>query len=347
MRNRRSAAMGAVAVLIAVGLLAQRQAAGQSPAAAKTKAAAAAKSGTPLRTPDGQPDLQGTWSNATMTPLERPAELAGKEFFAKEEVAAYEKSLLQKNNRDRRDGGADADLARAYNDGWYDSGSHIVKTRRTSLVIDPPDGRIPAFTPEARKRVDARAEDRRKRGGDPADSWEDRNLGERCLTRGAPKLPGGYNNNIEIVQAPGYVAILQEMIHEFRIIPLDGRPHLDKNVRQWLGDSRGRWEGNTLVVDTTNYNDKIISNSFNCCRGAGSNLHVIERFTRVDADTIDYQYTVDDPTTYTKSWTVSLPLSKTEGPIYEYACHEGNYGMAGLLSGARAMEKAAAEAKKK
>ena len=209
-------------------------------------------------------------------------------------------------------------------------------------MIDPPDGRIPALTPEAQKREAARAEDRRKRGGDPADSWEDRNLGERCLTRGSPKPPSAYNNNVQIFQGPGYVAIMQEMIHEVRVIPLDGRPHLEKNIRQWLGDSRGRWEGNTLVVDTTNYPDK----TFNCCPGAGANLHVIERFRRVDADTIDYQYTVDDPTTYTKPWTVSIPMSKSEEPLYEYACHEGNYGMSNLLRGAREMEKAAAEAKK-
>jgi hypothetical protein len=346
MRNRCSA-MTAVAALIAAALLAPAPAAGQVPTvAAKTKTVAAAKIGTPLRTADGQPDLQGIWNYSTMTPLERPRDLAGKEFFTEREVTDYEKSLLTNINRDRRDGGAEADLARAYNEGWYDSGSHVVKTRRTSLVIDPPDGRIPAFTPEAQKREAARAEDRRRRGGDPADSWEDRSLGERCLSRGAPKLPGGYNNNVQIVQAPGYVAMLQEMIHEVRMIPLDGRPHLAKNIRQWLGDSLGHWDGNTLVVDTTNYTDKIVSNAFNCCRGAGPNLHVIERFTRLDADTLDYQYTVDDPTTYTKPWTVSMPMSKTKDPLYEYACHEGNYGMTNLLSGARAQEKAAAEAKK-
>jgi hypothetical protein len=312
-------------------------------AAAKAKTAAAVKTWTPPRTPDGQPDLQGIWSNATITPLERPAQLAGKDVFTEKEAVEYEKQTLANVNRDRRDGGAKADLDRAYNDGWYDSGTKVVKTRRTSLVIDPPDGRIPRFTPEAQKKEEARAEDRRRRP-DPADSWEDRSLGERCLTRGAPKLPGGYNNNFQIVQTPGFVAILQEMIHEVRTIPLDGRPHVDKSIRQWLGDSRGRWEGSTLVVDTTNYSGRIIFNAFNCCRGSGANLHIVERFTRVDADTIDYQYTVDDPATYTRPWTVSLPMTKTEGPIYEYACHEGNYGMANLLSGHRAEEKAAAEA---
>ncbi len=315
-------------------------------ATAKPKTANSTKTWTPPHTPDGHPDLQGTWSYATMTPLERPRELAAKEYFTEKEAADYEKDLLSRNNRDRRDGGAGADLDRAYNDAWYDSGAHIVKTRRTSLVIDPPDGRIPALTPEAQKRETARAAERRKKGPQPADSWEDRSLSERCLTRGAPKLPSAYNNNVRIVQTPGFVAMYQEMIHEARVIPLDGRPHLEKNVRQWLGDSRGHWEGDTLVVDTTNYPDTTIYNASNCCMGSDANLHVIERFRRLDADTIDYQFTVDDPTAYTKPWTVSIPMSKSEDPLYEYACHEGNYGMTGLLSGARALEKAAAEAKK-
>jgi hypothetical protein len=347
MRNRFFACMGVPALLIAAVSLAPAPAAGQAPAVvAKTKTAAGAKIGNPPRTADGRPDLQGIWNYSALTPLERPRDLAGKEFFTEKEAADYEKNLLVKNNRDHRDGGAEADLARAYNDLWYDSGAHVVKTRRTSLIIDPPDGRIPALTPEAQKREAARAEDRRKRGPEPADSWEDRSLGERCLTRGAPKLPSAYNNNVQIVQTPGHLALLQEMIHEARVIPLDGRPHVEKNIRQWLGDSVGHWEGDTLVVDTTNYPDKFIMAPVNCCPGAGANLHVIERFRRVDADTIDYQYTVDDPTTYTKPWTVSIPMSKSTEPIYEYACHEGNYGMKNLLSGARAMEKAAAEGKK-
>ena len=341
MRNQFFACVGVPALLIAAVSLAPAPAAGQAPAvAAKTKTAAAAKIGNPPRTPDGRPDLQGIWNYSALTPLERPRDLAGKEFFTEKEAADYEKNLLIKNNRDHRDGGAEADLARAYNDLWYDSGAHVVKTRRTSLIIDPPDGRIPAFTPEAQKREAARAEDRRKRGPEPADSWEDRSLGERCLTRGAPKLPSAYNNNVQIVQTPGHLALLQEMIHEARVIPLDGRPHIDKNIRQWLGDSVGHWEGDTLVVDTTNYPDKAIMAPINCCPGSGANLHVIERFRRVDAETIDYQYTVDDPTTYTKSWTVSIPMTKSTEPLYEYACHEGNYGMKNLLSGARAQEKA-------
>jgi hypothetical protein len=170
---------------------------------------------------------------------------------------------------------------------------------------------------------------------------EDRNLAERCLTRGAPKLPGGYNNNVQIFQAPGYVAILQEMIHEFRIIPLDGRPHLSPGIRQWMGDSRAHWEGDTLVVDTTNYHDLVTFNSYNCCRGAGRDLHIVERYTRTGVGTIDFEFRVDDPTTFTRSYSIALPMTASEGPIYEYACHEGNYGMFGILSGARAQEKAA------
>ena len=341
MSHRFIASMGALAVVLAVALLAPVPVAGQArPSAANTTAAA--KTWTEPRTADGQPDLQGIWSNATLTPLERPRELAGKQFFTEEEAAEYEKQVLQHNNADRRDNpNTDADVALAYNDSWYDRGTKVVPTRSTSLIVDPPDGRIPALTPEAQKREAARAVARRERG--PADSWEDRNLGERCITRGAPKLPSGYNNNFMIVQVPGTVAILQEMIHEVRVIHVDGSPHVDKNIREWLGDSRGHWEGSTLVVDTTNFDDRVRFTSYNCCGGAGANLHLVERFTRVDADTIDYQYTVDDPTTFTRPWTVAVPLTKAPGPIYEYACHEGNYGMANLLSGARAEEKAAAE----
>jgi hypothetical protein len=348
MNHRSLASMGALVVLITLALLAPSPVAGQDRSAANTtptKAARTAKTWTLPRTPDGQPDLQGIWANSTLTPLERPRELGDKQFFTEKEAAEYEKRLLEHNNADRRDNqNAEADIALAYNDFWYDRGTKIVPTRRTSLIVDPPDGRIPPLTPEAQKREAARVEANRGRG--PADSWEDRNLAERCLTRGAPKLPGGYNNNFMILQGPGYVAILQEMIHEVRVIHLDGRPHISKSIRQWLGDSRGHWEGNTLVVDTTNFRDEIRSNLYYCCGAAGANLHLVERFTRVDNDTIGYQYTVDDPTTFTRPWTVAVPLWRTPGPLYEYACHEANYGMAGILSGARAEERAAEEAAK-
>jgi len=304
------------------------------PAAAQTKTWNAPK------TADGQPDLQGTWTNATITPLERPADLAGKEFLTSQEAADYEKRVAQANNADRRDLPAENDVGLAYNDFWYNRGTKIVGTRRTSLIVDPPDGKVPPLTPEAQKKQDdLRAAAR----GHASDGPESRALTERCLlwpTAGPPMLPSFYNNNYQIVQGPGYVAILVEMIHDVRLIPLDGRPHVSGNVRQWMGDSRGHWEGNTLVVDSTNFTDKTRF------RGADEKMHLVERFTRVDADTIMYEFTVDDPTAFTKSWTAQVPMRRTESPVYEYACHEGNYAMAGMLAGARADEKAAAKAAK-
>jgi hypothetical protein len=291
---------------------------------------------TPAHTPDGQPDLQGVWSFATITPLERPAELAGKQFFTEKEAVEYEKEVLKRTNRDRRDGPADADVSRAYNDFWWDSGNKVVTTRRTSLIIDPPDGKLPALTPAGQKRTADRAEARRLR---PYDGPEDRPLAERCLvwgTAGPPILPSAYNNNIRIVQGTGYVALLNEMIHDVRIIPLDGRPHLPKNVRSWMGDSRGHWEGNTLVVDTTNFSDRT---NF---RGADENLHLIERFTRASDNTLIYQFTVDNETAFTRSWTAEVPMTKSQNPMFEYACNEGNYSLLNVLAGARAEDKAAA-----
>jgi hypothetical protein len=279
--------------------------------------------------------LQGTWSFATITPLERPSALAGKEVLTDEEIAELNEEAATR--ADRRGATPIDDVNAAYNAFWWDRGKSI---GRTSIIVDPPDGRVPPLTPEAQQREAARVAARRARG--PADSWEDRNFAERCIQyRPLPRLPTGYNNNYHILQTPGHVVMLVEMIHDVRVIPLDGRPHIGYNVRQWNGDSRGRWEGNTLVVETTNFSDKT---NF---RGSGGKLHLIERFTRVDAETIDYQFTVDDPATWTRPWTGAIPLPKIEGPIYEYACHEGNYGMFGILAGARAEEKAAEEAAKK
>ena len=285
-------------------------------------------------------DLEGYWTNTTLTPLERPKELGNKAVFTPAEAAAYQKRVLDAVNYDKRDPDPEQDVNRSYNELFRERGT-LVPDLRTSLIIDPPDGRIPALTAEGRKKAAARAADRRKRGPDPADSWEDRNLAERCLTRGAPKIPGGYNNNFQILQTPGYVVILQEMIHEARIIPLDVKEHMNPAVHSWLGDSVGHWEGRTLVVETTNYDDRIVMNSFNCCGLAGEHLKVTERFTRVSPERIDYQYTVDDPYIYTQPWTASVPLTRTDGPIYEYACHEGNIAMIGMLAGARAKEKQA------
>ena len=327
MRNRRLALAVAIAVVWLVPIFLS----GQAP----SKNAPAKASRKVPRTPWGDPDLQGIWNNSTTTPLERPAALAGKQLLTPQEAA--ERDELAERTADDAPRAGDPGT---YNGFWFDRGKSL---KRTSLIVDPDDGRLPPYTPEAQRRLAARAESRRKQGAEPADGPEDRNLAERCITRGAPKLPGGYNNNFQIVQTPQYVAILQEMIHEVRIIPLGARPHIDSRIRQWLGDSRGHWEGTTLVVDTTNYDERIVDNSFNCCRGAGAHLHVIERFTPVDRDTIDFQYTVDDKTTWTKPWTAVVPMTRTDDPIYEYACHEGNYGLAGILRGARVLEKIAAE----
>ena len=286
---------------------------------------------TPPRTPDGQPDIGGVWTNATITPLERPAELADKPFFTKEEAAAYEQKTAQQSNRDRRDGPAEADVTRAYNEAWWDRGSKVVPSLRTSLIVDPPNGRLPALTPAAQEAARRRAEALQR----PANGPEDRLIRERCIVGdnvGPPMMPSAYNNNFQIFQSANYVAILSEMMHDVRIIPLDGRTHLASNLRSWLGDSRGRWDHNTLIVETTNFNGKI---SF---RGSDENLRVVERFTRTAPDLILYEFRIEDPTAFTAPWSAEVPLRSTKGPIYEYACHEGNYGMVGLLSGARAQD---------
>lgn len=293
----------------------------------------------PSRTPDGQPDIQGVWNNATITQLERPAELAGKAFFTPVEAAAYEKAWLEQNNRDRRAGDGASDVAGAYNQAWFDRGSKVVPTLRTSLIVDPADGKIP-YSQEGLKRLAAAAEYSKAH---PADGPEDLALTDRCLlwgTAGPPMLPGPYNDNYQIFQTPGYVVILVEMIHDVRIIPLDGRPHLPATIRQWMGDSRGYWEGNTLVVETTNFTSK------SHFRGATENMRLIERFTRTDPNTLTYEFTVTDPATFTKPWSGSVPMAKAAGPIYEYACHEGNYAVPGVLGGARAQEKAARKGEK-
>jgi hypothetical protein len=335
MVHRMHIVMTALAVLGAgaPGLVAQGLSVNAKPAPA-----AAATAGPSLRTADGQPDLQGYWTNTTVTPLERPKDLANKEFFTPEEAAEYAKRQLA--TPEATGPGTYADVH--YNMAQFGlerSQSKVAANIRTSLIVDPPDGRIPAMTPEARQRNADRAA---KAKGHEFDGPETRSLGEQCIlwpNEGPPMMPAGYNSNLQIVQGPGYVAIMQEMIHDVRIVPTDGSPHLPSNVRQWMGDSRGHWEGDTLVVDTTNFTDKT------AFRGSSENLHVVERFHRVDPDTVLYQFTVDDPSTWTHSWSAEIPMTKIKGPIFEYACHEGNYGMANNLSGARAEEKQKAQAK--
>jgi hypothetical protein len=323
-----------VSVCALVATMAQAQAPAKPQTISKTSTA---------RTPDGQPDLQGIWSLATLTPMERPAELAGKEFFTPKEAAEYEAVLLSRNNMDRRDGPAEADVSRAYNDFWWDRGSHIVKTRRTSLVIDPADGKIPPLTAAAQERQAERLNAIR---GHDFDGPENRPLGERCIiwpSTGPPTLPTAYNNNIQIVQSSGYVAILVEMIHDVRIIPLDNRPHLPQSVHQLMGDSRGHWEGDTLVVETSNLTNRMAFRGMEVFQAlslfSSDHMKLTERFRRLDTNTLLYQFTVTDPDTFTRPWTAEIPITKSAGPLYEYACHEGNYAMTGGLAGARAAEK--------
>jgi hypothetical protein len=291
----------------------------------------------PARLPWGDPDLEGIWTNATLTTLQRAPELGTKAFFTADEAAAWEKQRVQATNADRP---LRAGEVGAYNDAFFERGTRGVKSRRTSLIIDPPDGRIPAFTPEAQQKVDART---KHEAVSPADRPEDRWLTERCILFGAtvPMLPEPYNNNYRIIQSPGYVTILVEMNHDARVIPLDARPHLSPRVQQWIGDSRGRFEGNTLVVETRNlkFNEKSRFGVGYLNGLSDENLRVVERFTRTDANTLTYQATIEDPTVFVKPWTVEISMDRTEGPLYEVACHEGNYGMFNILSGQRAEER--------
>ena len=319
MSSERRRHVGTIAALV---LLVSAPAAGQSATGEHVP-----------KTPWGDPDLQGIWNHGTITPLERPDEYAGRTLLSDQEVAALNEEA--DTRADRREGlSAQGDIDLAYNAFWWDRGISI---GRTSLIVDPPDGRLPPRTPTAQAYADS-AEAQRlvrvRRGRAPARGPEDMDLGDRCLVyRPVPIISSGYNNHVQIAQSPGYVAILQEQIHEVRLIPLDGRPHVRPQIRQWLGDSRGRWEGDTLVVETTHFSRHA---SY-----LDSHVHrrVIERFTRVGEDRIDYEFTVIDPTTWTRAWTAQVPWRRTEGPIYEYACHEGNYGMFNLLAGARAGER--------
>jgi hypothetical protein len=325
--------------LLTTWLQAQSARPAPTPSPNRTASASADKQ-TPPRLPDGHPDLQGVWDFATATPLERPAELAGKEFFTPEEAAAYEKRTVASRSLDRRDGGAQADIGRAYNDFWADWGSRVVETRRTSLIVDPSDGKLPPLTPLGQQREAARAAAARRLPVGP----EDRSISERCLigfNAGPPIITGPYNNFLQIVQNRQYVVIQTEMIHGSRIVPLDGRSHVQRSVHQWTGDPRGRWDGDTLVVDSTNFTDHGTGN-ITLRTATDANLHLIERFTRSSEDTLMYRVTVEDPTIWTKSWTIELPMKRTGDSVYEYACHEGNHAMVGILSGARADERKAA-----
>jgi hypothetical protein len=322
----------AAAALTPVGVAGQARAAGSDPTAVS-------------RTSWGDPDLQGIWgAGYILTPLERPDKFAGKEFLTDEEVAALEREQATNPGRNRRGAaGTVADVEGAYNDVFTGRGTRVVRTRRTSLVIDPPDGKIPQRTPEGEKRVAAlrRVSDDENGPGGRADNPEERTQ-DRCsgitlpVNFGSAAVSGAY---VRIVQTPGFVTIYYEEGHHggaYRTIPLDGRPHLPPHVRQWLGDPRGRWEGDTLVVDTTNFTAQTNY------QGSRDTLHLVERFTRVAPDMIQYRVTIDDAATFTRPWTIEVPYSKAsekENKIFEAACHEGNYALTGILAGARALEK--------
>ncbi len=297
------------------------------------------------RTPDGQPDLRGLWTNETITPFERPPHLAAKAFLTAEEASEFEEQVARARTEDDR--AREPGIVGSYNQVWFDSGTKVLSTRQTSLVVDPPDGRVP-LRPEA----EAKRDDNFARS---TDSYEHMSVWDRCISRGVPgsMFPAGYNNAYRILQVPGYVVILYEMIHDARIIPLDGRPHVPGSIRLWMGDARGRWEGDTLVVETSNFHDRgwiASSAAAGRMKGIGTSeaLHVVERFTRVDADTIHWEVAIEDPEVYTKPWRVAMPLSRnSDYHIFEYACHEGNYAVANILRGARGQEQASVEASKK
>jgi hypothetical protein len=298
------------------------------PSSAAGQTAKAKTPWTMPRTPDGRPDFQGIWDFRTATPLERPREFAGKEFFTSEEAAEFERRSAERIR----------DTLAVHPAFWLDYGTNVLASKRTALIVNPPDGRVPTLSPAAQQKAAARAEARRR-----AEGPEDFSLGERCILFGAgpPIVPGPYNNNIQIVQTRDTVVVFNEMIHDARIVPMDGRPHLPPHIRPLLGDSRGRWDGNTLVVETTNFTDRTRF------RGSDENLRLIERFTRTDPDTLMYEFTVDNPDVFASRWTAAFPMARSEEHIYEYACHEGNYGLQNMLTSARFAEKAAEDAAKK
>jgi len=314
----------------------------QAPQTAAPSRSATSASRWSARTPDGQFDLEGVWDFSTITPLERPNGL-DKQTFTDEEAVAFERDENQRQNRDLIDskkGGGQylPGSVIPYNEFWYERGNKIIGDKRTSLIIDPPDGRIPALTPAAQKTLDAQAAIAREEqlGQVRADSPQSRSLADRCIlgfNAGPPMTPGAYNNYVQITQGPGLITLLVEMVHDVRVVPVDGRPRLASAIRQYKGESRGRWEGRTLIIETTNF---LRETSF---RGSSANLHLVERLTRLDANTLLYEFTVDDPKTWTKPWTAAIPMKRVDAPIYEYACHEGNYALRNILAGARAQEK--------
>ena len=291
------------------------------------------------RTGWGDPDLQGVWDFRTLTPLQRPEDLGDKAFLTAEEATQREQEEFDRNLRlweqEARTAVA-GDNVGAYNNFWMDRGTTVIETRRTSLVIDPPNGRLPELTEEGQARAQIPLGSFRV---EFPETYTDLSTYDRCIqgfNAGPPITPGGYNQNVQIFQTPQHMVMLTEMVHTVRVIPLDGQPHLDDRVGQWSGDSRGRWEGDTLVVETKNFLQK------RAWRGSSDRMTLVERFRRVDEDTLEYEFTVTDPGTWSTPWTVNLPMAKSDLQLFEYACHEGNYSMPNILGGARTLEQEAA-----
>ena len=288
------------------------------------------------RTAWGEPDLQGVWDFRTLTPLQRPEDLEDKAFLSAEEAAEREQAEVDRNielwEQAPRTTEAGGNVG-GYNNFWMDRGTRVIETLRTSLIIDPPNGRLPELTEEGEARA------RINRGSftvEFPESYTDLNSYDRCIqgfNAGPPITPAAYNQNVQIFQTPDQLVMLTEMVHTARIIPLDGQPHLDDRVQQWSGDSRGHWEGDTLVVETKNFAEK------RAWRGSTDNMTLVERFRRLDADTLEYEYTVTDLDNWKAPWTVNLPMVRSDLPVFEYACHEGNYAMPNILAGARALER--------
>jgi hypothetical protein len=345
MRHRTLVSALVVSVVIAIAMAATSSVSGQSAPLEKNKAVAKAvstnKTYTAPKTPDGQPDLQGFWTNSTYVPLERPNGVT-KEYYTKDEAEVAMKRAAERE-AEQTEPGTTADVHYDFTQFGLDrSQSTFATSLRTSQIYDPADGKVPPMTPEGQKRQQERAAARKQAGGQ-YDDVKNMPIGSRCIMMGGAGPPlqnAGYNANYQIVQGAGYVMILTEMIHDARIIPIDNRPAPPSGVRQWTGISRGHYEGNTLVVETTNFNGK------NPFRNGSENMKVTERFTRIGDDAIEYKFTIDDPSTWTRPWSAELPLVKTDGPIFEFACHETNFGIANILAGAREDERKAAEKKK-
>ena len=294
-----------------------------------------------LRTPWGQPDLQGIWDFRTITPIERPDDLGEQAFLTEEEAAGLEQDAIDRDIRlwdqEARRTEAGGSVG-GYNNFWMDRGTAPIETRRTSLIIDPPNGRLPGLSEIGRQRMEER---RAHLEAHPADSYTDRNTSDRCIVgfnAGPPITPLAYNQNMQLFQTPDHVVVMTEMVHTTRVIPVDGRPGLDEGIRQWSGDSRGHWEGDTLVVETVNFPDH---DAYSTWRGSSTDMKLVERFTRLDDATLMYEFTVTDPATWTRPWTANHRMQRNDLPMFEYACHEGNYSMDAMLGGARARERQA------